>query len=97
MSRQDYWFRHQPMKKRHLDLQAASHAEISRLAFMSWEKDGCPLGHDVDYWLEAESQMKATWHLLEREYGRKRGTSGRPAKSGVVVVVKKNNRQETAR
>lgn len=41
--------------------------DVSRLAFMNWEKDGCPRGRDLDYWLEAEQQLKATWHLLARE------------------------------
>lgn len=42
--------------------------EIRRLAFIIWEKDGRPQGRDLEYWLQAESQLKATWHLLVREH-----------------------------
>ena len=38
--------------------------EIAHLAYLNWLKDGCPPGRDLDYWLEAEWQLKATWHLL---------------------------------
>jgi len=41
--------------------------EVNRLAFLNWEKDGRPQGRDVDYWLEAESQLMATWHLLVKD------------------------------
>lgn len=40
------------------------HDEIARLAYLNWEKDGSPRGHDQKYWLEAEQQIKATGHLL---------------------------------
>ena len=39
-------------------------AEIAQLAYLNWQRDGCPPGRSLDYWLEAESQIKATWHLL---------------------------------
>ena len=41
-----------------------SRNEIAQLAYLNWEADGCPPGQDLDYWLEAESQLNATWHLL---------------------------------
>jgi hypothetical protein len=41
-----------------------SRDEIARLAFLNWRHDGCPAGCDREYWLEAEAQIKATWHLL---------------------------------
>lgn len=85
------------MKNHRLDLQTANHAEISRLAFISWEKDGCPMGHDLEYWLQAESQMMATWHLLLREYKQKFATAGRPGKNGIVVMVKRASRKNAAR
>ncbi len=37
---------------------------IAELAYLNWQHDGCPPGRDVHYWLEAEGQLKATWHLL---------------------------------
>jgi hypothetical protein len=46
-----------------------SHAEIAFLAYQAWNKDGRPLGRDVQYWLEAEAQLKATRHLLTSELG----------------------------
>ena len=41
--------------------------EIAHLACLNWQKDGRPTGRDLDYWLEAESQLKATWHMLAGE------------------------------
>jgi hypothetical protein len=38
--------------------------EIAHLAYLNWQKDGCPQGRDQAYWLEAEHQLKATKHLL---------------------------------
>jgi len=38
--------------------------DIARLAYLNWQKDGCPQGRDMAYWLEAETQLKATWHLV---------------------------------
>lgn len=40
------------------------HDEIAHLAYLNWQKDGCPCGRDRAYWLEAEQQLKATKHLL---------------------------------
>jgi len=37
------------------------------MAYYAWEKDGRPPGGDVQYWIEAECQLKATRHLLARE------------------------------
>jgi hypothetical protein len=48
-----------------------SRNDVSNLAFLNWEKDGSPQGRSLDYWLEAESQLQATWHLLVREYAPK--------------------------
>jgi hypothetical protein len=39
---------------------AISHFEISRLACLNWQNDGCPQGRDLDYWLAAERQLKAS-------------------------------------
>ena len=67
-----------------------SHEDVSRLAFLNWEKDGCPHGRSLDYWLEAESQLQATWHLLVREYAPK-GSRKAPAEKsrplGIKLVV----------
>ena len=38
--------------------------EIACLAYLNWEKDGCPSERELDYWLEAEHQINATKHLL---------------------------------
>jgi len=40
------------------------HDEIARLAYLNWEADGRPHGRDQHYWLEAEAQIKATWHMI---------------------------------
>jgi Protein of unknown function (DUF2934) len=46
------------------EIPAISHDQIARLAYLNWEKDGRPQGHDQRYWLEAEQQIKATRHML---------------------------------
>jgi len=38
--------------------------DIAQLAYLNWQKDGCPAGQDLQYWQEAEAQLKVTWHLL---------------------------------
>jgi hypothetical protein len=43
--------------------------EIALLAYYAWERDGKPSGRDLQYWLEAEIQVRATRHLLAREIG----------------------------
>jgi hypothetical protein len=63
-----------------------SQEEINRLAFLNWEKDGCPSGRDVDYWLEAEIQLKATWHLLVKEHGHNAG------RKSVTIKLRRESR-----
>jgi Protein of unknown function (DUF2934) len=43
------------------------HEEIAHLAYAAWQRDGCPQGRDLNYWLEAETQLRATRHLLREE------------------------------
>lgn len=33
--------------------------KIARRAYEIWESKGQPEGHDLDYWLEAENQIKS--------------------------------------
>ena len=33
--------------------------EISVRAWELWEQNGCPAGRDLEFWLQAESEMKA--------------------------------------
>jgi hypothetical protein len=49
------------------EMPAISHDQIARLAYLNWERDGRPEGHDQKYWLEAEEQIKATRDLLISE------------------------------
>jgi len=46
----------------HLDRTPNSipHEEIARLAYQAWEKDGRPAGRDMEYWLQAETQLRLT-------------------------------------
>jgi hypothetical protein len=44
-----------------------NHHEIAQLAYLNWQKAGCPSGRDQEHWLEAEQQLKATKHLLVAE------------------------------
>lgn len=41
--------------------------EIARLAFFNWQKDGCPAGRDLDYWLAAEGDISALEQLPSAE------------------------------
>jgi hypothetical protein len=55
--------------------------EVARLAYLNWEKDGRQHGRDQYYWLEAETQLKATRQLLLNEYVTdKTATATSPAK-----------------
>ncbi len=40
---------------------------VEFLAYMTWEKEGRPAGRELDYWLECESQLKATLPMLAIE------------------------------
>jgi hypothetical protein len=31
---------------------------IARLAELMWEKEGCPEGRDIEFWLRAEAELK---------------------------------------
>jgi hypothetical protein len=57
------------------------HHEIANLAFLNWQKDGCPSGRDQHYWLEAEQQIRATKHLLIGEVKPSNGNPAPPAKA----------------
>ena len=35
-----------------------NHDEIALAAFLAWEKDGQQAGREMDYWLQAESQLR---------------------------------------
>jgi hypothetical protein len=48
--------------------QSFGKAEIARLAFSYWEKAGRPRGRDLEFWLQAESQLRTTSLLLELGY-----------------------------
>ncbi len=37
---------------------ASSREEIARRAYEIWLSKGCPHGHDVEHWLEAERQIR---------------------------------------
>lgn len=53
-----------PLPVRAVEVLSLSHEEIAELAYSNWQRGGCPSGRDLDYWLEAEGQLQATWHLL---------------------------------
>jgi hypothetical protein len=64
-----------------------NHNEIAHLAHQAWMRDGCPHGRDLNYWLEAESQLKATKHLLLTE-GEVKGSSKRRISKARAVTKK---------
>ena len=41
-----------------LDARRTKH-EIKARARELWEQNGCPSGHDLEFWLQAESEIKA--------------------------------------
>lgn len=68
----------------------ANVGEISRLAYLSWEREGCPVGRAEDYWLEAECQFNATWHLHLKENAARanKGPMPAPAKAKPRILFK---------
>ena len=72
--------------------------EIAQLAHMNWLADGCPDGCDLNYWLEAESQLKATKHLLLVETQKTQsGANGNPKLPGVKLIQKYATKPELSR
>lgn len=41
-------------------------SRIEERAYMLWRDDGCPAGHDVDYWLRAEQELLDESHRSGR-------------------------------
>lgn len=35
-----------------------THEEIARLAHSIWRAEGCPVGRDLEHWLQAEIQLR---------------------------------------
>jgi hypothetical protein len=64
---------------------ALNQQEIATRAYLAWEKAGRPEGRDLDFWLEAGKQLRATRQPPEvipstektTRSGPKRGRSGR--------------------
>lgn len=77
-----------------------SQSEIANLAYLNWQKEGCPPGRALEYWLEAESQLKATWHLLAGENHLPESKPSGGLKQGISrpkPARKASARRETAR
>ena len=47
------------MNENHQSAVVANPDEIACMAFRFWEKAGCPKGHDLDFWLAAETLILA--------------------------------------
>ena len=45
------------MKTRSTPAKLPSHGHIAVCAYLIWEREGCPEGHDIAHWLEAEMQL----------------------------------------
>jgi hypothetical protein len=41
--------------------------DIAVLAYCMWQNEGCKPGHDQDYWLAAEQQLRNASHSVLRE------------------------------
>lgn len=54
--------------------------QIAHLAYLNWQKDGCPAGRALEYWLEAEHHLKATWHLLADEAETRTNVKSKPGR-----------------
>jgi hypothetical protein len=70
------------------EMTAITHDEISFFAFLNWQKDGCPSGRDLEYWLEAEHQLRATRHLLLDENNSQPNGKTLPRKSAPRLKAK---------
>lgn len=51
--------------------------EIALLAFLAWEREGCPPGNEDRIWREVEAQLAATRALLVQELQLPRPGRGR--------------------
>ncbi len=40
----------------------ADESSVSRVAYQLWENAGRPVGRDLEFWLAAEAQVRATTH-----------------------------------
>ena len=47
--------------------------EIRREAYLLWKRDGCPAGHELDHWLEAQEYVRHRLHLPHRQTPDDRG------------------------
>ena len=56
------------MKKRVTrTLAAPTQDQIAACAHLIWEKEGRPQGQEVEYWYQAEAQLKATYEHEMRQ------------------------------
>jgi hypothetical protein len=57
------WTNKKPKMKNQIQIQTeASRDAIAVRAYQFWESAGCPLGRDLEYWLQAEAELNATNH-----------------------------------
>lgn len=47
-------------------LSVALHQDIAQLAYLKWQKRGCPLGDAERDWLAAEAELKAQLDVVSR-------------------------------
>ena len=45
------------MKAKVMSAKLPSREHIAVCAYLIWEREGCPDGHDIAHWLEAEMQL----------------------------------------
>jgi hypothetical protein len=50
-----------------LDQVVLNPQEVALLAFLAWEREGCPPGNEDRIWREVEAQLAATRALLVQE------------------------------
>jgi hypothetical protein len=56
--------------------------QVSVLAYQIWEKGGCQLGHDLEYWLLAEKQLSSLLATSQKQTPETRSTSTNNSRRG---------------
>src|SRR5271165_3144413 len=73
-----------PMNQNCASQPVANQTEISCLAFLLWEKAGCPQGRDLEFWLGAETSLLPS-RRLEPAIVETVSTKPSPGKVGLRV------------
>jgi len=73
------------------------HDEIARLARRIWEQQGQKSGHDLEYWLQAERQLRSAKHGKSEQPDRQTTVRSAPSPRSFNPIRLPDSRPEPAR